>query len=471
MLFRSLLCFLSIASVVLAADDPWATYRGNARRTGNTDNLPGPATPNVLWWLKSEEHYVASPVPSGDGLLFASIGAFNKPSVQHFAGNPKDPKSVKPTWGKTAPFLKLPIVSSPAVVEGKVLFGEGMHQTDGAMLYCIPENGGYLLWAYNVPGELVHMEGSPAVANGRVYVGAGSAGVVCVDLNKVLLNGKEYDVKDIPALQQARMKELQAKYEDDKKKDPDFAVAPNEGDLYRPTPKLLWNQGKGKWHADAPILVAGDNVLVASAFLDKEKLGDRSLICLDAATGKEKWKAPLNYNPWGGPSLAGDTVLVTTSTIPYDVKSLDGAKGEVLAFDLATGKEKWKKPTPGGVLGCAAISKEAAVFTCTDGKVRAFALTDGSRKMIYDCKAPCFAPPALVGDIAYVGDLQGVIHAIDVKTGNAQWTFDMGKEPLKLPGMNYGGISVHGGKLFLATCNLEGDFARRPTAIICIGAK
>jgi outer membrane protein assembly factor BamB len=420
MLLRTLSCFL-LSATVLCADDPWSTYRGSNRRTGNTDDKPGPATPQVLWSMKSDEHYVASPVPNGDSILFASIGAFNKPNIQNLLANPKDVNTVKPTWFKSAPFLKLPIVSSPAVVDGKVIFGEGMHQTDGATLYCLPADGGHLLWAFNVPGELVHMEGSPAVANSRVFVGGGSAGVLCVDLNKVTLDGKELDVKEVPALQAAKWKELLAKYEVDKKKDPDFAVPPSEGDLLKPAPKFIWSQGKGKWHADAPILVAGDKVLVASAFLDKEKLGDRSLFCLDAATGKELWKAPLNYNPWGGPSLAGDVVIVTTSSISYDPKLLEGAKGEVHAIELATGKEKWKKAVPGGVLGCAAISNDAAIFTCSDGKLRAFALADGSRKMIYDCKAPCFASPALVGDIAYVGDLKGIVHAVDTKTGNAVW--------------------------------------------------
>lgn len=471
MKMRSLLLLLSLALVVQAADAPWSTYRGNAQRTGNTDNIAGPSQPNVLWVMKSDEHFVASPVPNGDGILFSSLGAFNKPNIQNFLATPKDLKAIKPTWTKTAPFLKLPIVSSPAVVDGKVIFGEGMHQTDGAMLYCLPSDGGHLLWAFNVPGELVHMEGSPAVSNGRVFVGGGSAGVLCVDLNKVTLDGKERDVKDIPAMQLAKWKELQAKYEVDKKKDPDFTVPPSEGDLLKPSPKLLWTQGKGKWHADAPILVAGDKVLVASAFLDKEKLGDRSLFCLDAATGKELWKAPLNYNPWGGPSLASDTVIITTSTISYDPKLIEGAKGEVLAIDLATGKERWKKNVPGGVLGCAAISKEAIVFTATDGKLRAYSLKDGSRLVIYDCKAPCFAAPAVVGDIAYVGDLKGVIHAVDLKTGAAVWTLDLAKDPVGLPGMHYGGVTVHGGKLFVATCNIEGDFVRKPTAIVCIGAK
>jgi len=466
-----ILLFLLLALPAFADDAPWSTYRGNNRRTGNTDNIAGPAKPEVLWFSKSTEHYVASPVPSGTEILFPALGAFNSGVVNAIPLNPKDLKAVKPTWTKAAPLIKLPTVSSPAVADGKIIFGDGMHQTDGAVLYCLPADGGYLLWALSVPGKLVHLEGSPCISNGKVFFGGGAAGVMCVDLNTVVLDGKELNVKEVPALQVAHWKKLQAKYEEEKKKDPDFAVPPTENDLLKPSPKAIWAQGKTRWHVDAPILVAGDKVLVASAFLDKEKEGDRAVFCLNAADGKELWKAPLTYNPWGGPTLAGDTVLVTSSTISYDPKEIEGAKGEIIALDLATGKEKWKKAMPGGILGCAVATADAAVFTCTDGKLRSFDLKDGSRKIIYDAKAGFFSSPAVVGDIAYVADLKGIVHAVDLKTGAAKWTLDLGQDPVKMPGMNYGGITVHGGKLYLATCNLEGPFARQPTAVICIGSK
>src|SRR5205823_4030902 len=107
-----------------------------------------------------------------------------------------------------------------AVADGKVVFGAGMHDTEGTTLYCVPADGGHLLWALVVTGPLVHIEGAPAAANGRVYVGGGAAGVFCLDLNTVLLDGMEMSVKEVPALQAARLKELRAKYEVEKKKDP-----------------------------------------------------------------------------------------------------------------------------------------------------------------------------------------------------------------------------------------------------------
>jgi outer membrane protein assembly factor BamB len=242
--------------------------------------------------------------------------------------------------------------------------------------------------------------------------------------------------------------------------------------LPKPAPVRLWQQGQQKWHVDAPVTVIGDRVLVASAFLDKEKLGDRAVFCLDSARGDIKWRTALKLNPWGGPSVIGDTVVVGGSTIGYDPKVLKGAKGEVTAIDLTSGKQKWRKDVPGGIVGCVALTKELVIATASDGKVRAFDLGNGDRKWIYDAKTPFFAPPAVAAGVAYAGDLKGVIHAIDLATGQAKWTLDLGAAPeVKSPGMVYGGPVVQGGRLYVATCNLEGPFARQPTVVVCIGEK
>ena len=140
-----------------------------------------------------------------------------------------------------------------------------------------------------------------------------------------------------------------AAYEKDRLKN-EFAVPPSDDQLPRAEPKQLWRQGEEKWHVDAPVAVIDDCVLVASAFLPNEKVGDRALYCLQAKDGKERWRKPLDVNPWGGPSVIGKTVIVGGSSIGFDTKAIKGAKGEIVALDLQDGSVKWRKPVKGGIV-------------------------------------------------------------------------------------------------------------------------
>jgi outer membrane protein assembly factor BamB len=454
----------------VAEPGPWGTYRGNARRTASTDGKAGPAAPKVLWAMKSRDHFVAAPVPHGDRLFVSGLGFINVSTLYALDLSPKAAERV--AWKKSSPYLKQPTVSSPGVAGGKLVFGDGMHQTDGATLYCLTIDKGVPRWQLPVPGNLVHLEGSPTVAGSRAYVGGGAAGVLCVDTDRVTLDGKEMSVAAVAKVIEAKAAEVRKKYEEAlKKKDP-FAVPPTDDDLPRPAPVLLWQQGKGKWHVDAPVALAGERLLVASAFLDKERVGERALFCLDAKTGKQLWKAPLAINPWGGPAVSGNLVVVSGSTIGYDPKAVKGAKGVVAAFDLASGAEKWRKEVPGGVPACVALTKDVALATATDGRVRAYDLTTGRLRWFYNGGAPFFAPVALAGDTAYAGDLKGVVHALNVKSGVARWKLDLGSDPAVMaPGMIYAGPVLHGGRLYVATCNLAGENVNRPTAVVCIGEK
>ncbi len=469
-LFLSSLCPLCLCGEPSSPSTPgpWATYRGNPQRTGNTDGRPGPDKPAVLWAVKSQDHFVAPPVPVGSGIYVAGLGAFNRPTISllPISGEPK------PVWTRSAPYLRLASVSSPAVAGNLLVFGDGMHQDAGGTLHCLTSDTGRPVWQLPMPGDLIHLEGAPTIAGGKVYTGGGAAGAFCVELEKATLDGKEVTAAEVAKLQDAKWKELLARYEEAKKKDPDFAVPPSEDQLLKPAPKPVWAKGAGKWHVDAPVCVAGGKVLVCTSYLDKEKAGERALYCLDAATGGTVWSRPLALNPWGGASVLGDAVVVSGSTVGYYYAQLKGAKGDLQAFDLATGKPRWRKEVPGGVVGCVALADGLAVCTATDGKVRAYNLTDGDRRWVYDAKTPVFAPPAAAGGVVYVGDLRGVVHAVGLKDGAPKWTLDLGADPaVKSPGMVYGGVTVSGGKLFVATCNLEGPLARKPTCVVCIGGK
>ncbi len=459
--------WLLLLPISLHAQD-MSTYRYNPQRTAS-DGQAGPQTPKILWVQKSKDHYIASPVVAGPRLFLSSLGAFNIGNFSAFAADPK-PAS-RTLWIKTTPYLKLPSVSSPGIFGSTVIFGDGMHQTNGATLHCLDVETGLPAWQIQVPGELVHLEGSPAIVGGKVYMGGGAAGVLCVDAAKATLDGKEEDVPTLVKNQVAKWKELVAKYEKDKKTD-DFALPPSEDQLPKAKPKLLWQQGQEKWHVDAPVSVVGDKVLVASAFLDKEKVGDRAVFCLDAKTGAVLWRTPVKLNPWGGPSVVDQTVIVAGSSIGYTPNNLKGAKGFVTALNLADGKVKWTKDVTGGVVSCAALADGAAVVTASDGKVRAFEIDSGERRWIYDAKAPMFAPVAIAGNLVYASDLKGVLHAIDLKSGEEKWKLDLATHPeIQAPSMSYGGPVVVAGRLYLATCNLEAAGSSNVTAIVCLGEK
>ena len=464
---RSLLILcLSLPSLVAAEPMTWTTYRGNPQRTGNTDGKSGPAKPGVLWVLNSQDNYVASPVPVGANIFVSGFGAFNRPTI---AAIPMS-DGKKAAWLRSAPYLRLATVSSPAQAGNAIVFGDGLHQDSGGVLHCLTADTAKPIWQLTLPGELIHLEGAPTIANGKVLMGAGSAGVLCVDLETAMLDNKPVTFAEIAKLQDAKWKELHQKYADQKKKDPDLAIPPSEDQLLKPEPKKHWQIGEKAWHVDAPVNVTGDKVLIGTSYLDKEKMGERALVCVDAKTGNKVWSQKLVYNPWGGATIASNLAIVGGSSIGMYPKDLKGAKGTITAFDLATGEPKWNKDIPGGIVASVAVSGELVVCTATDGKVRAFAIADGERRWIYDAKVPMFAPPAITAGVVYVGDLQGTIHAIGLTDGSAQWKFDLATEA-KAPGMIYGGITVHDGKLFAATCNIEGANAGKPTCVICIGGK
>jgi outer membrane protein assembly factor BamB len=465
------LCSLCVFVVNGLSAEPaaWGTYRGNAQRTGNTDGKAGPDAPAALWVVKSKDHFVASPVPVKDGVYLTGLGAFNRPFAAVFPVAGKTPAQT--LWTKEPPYLSLPSVSSPAVAGEYLVFGDGMHQDSGGQLHCVGAATGKPVWQLKLPGDLIHLEGTPVVAGGKVYIGGGAAGVLCVELEKATLDGKEYDLAAVAKMQDAKWKDLVAKYEEAKAKKDDLAIPPDEGQLLKFAPKKVWQKGEVKWHVDAAVNLAGDKLLVPTSYLDKEKVGERALYSLNAATGETLWKRELTYNPWGGATVAGDLAIVPGSSIGYYYKELRAAKGDVTAIDLKTGDVKWRKEIPtGGVVACAAVSDGLAVTTATDGKVRAFKVADGERAWLYDCKGPVFAPPAVAAGVVYVADLAGTVHAIDLKTGLAKWTFSLAKEG-GAPGMVYGGVTVHGGKLLVATCNLEGPNAGKETVVVCIGAK
>lgn len=472
-----------LACPVMLPAQEWTTHRGNPQRTGTMDDKAGPDEPRVLWAYKAPEQFIASPVPlgprpadsaaapgAGARMLVSSLGAFNT-GVFRCLSAAGDSAGAE-LWSKSAPLLKRPMVCAPAIANDVIVFGDGMHQTDEGTVYGMSAKTGRMIWQFEVPGKLVHLEGSPTLLPRRIFIGGGQAGVLCLHAVRLLHDGQEIELPAAINLIDSKWAELVAKYEQDRKQDAELAVPPSEAALPRISPRLLWQAGKDAWHVDAPLGLAGDRLLVASAYLDDEKSGKRALICLNSADGAVQWETPLTLNPWSGPTVAGDLVLVGCSSIRFDRKLLNHAGGEVMAIELASGKVRWQKLVPGGVLGSVAVSGNLAVFAATDGKVRALDVATGEQKWVYEAGNPFFAAPSIAAGVVYAADLKGVLHAMKLSDGKAKWFLDVPNDPaVQTPGACYGSPLVWDGRIYLATCTIDSEAADKPGAVVCIGPR
>jgi len=466
----------------------WPTYQGDVRRSGCPDGRPLPARVKVLWTLPGNSHYLTAPALSGGRLVLPALGAFNAPEV--VAMGVEDGLKKRTLWGVGPPTLGLPVAASPTVRDGLVVVGEGMHQNVAGAVTAFSLSDGLPIWRLEVAGELRHVEGAAARApDGRLYIGAGSGGVLCLDSGRISMGDRVLNAAEAEAEARRTFSELLAEYEKIKTTD-EFAVKPGPGDVLKHTggvPDVSWRVGEDKLHVDSSVLLAERDdgtgakqacVVVGSAFLEEERVGERALVCLKAADGEEAWKVPLRWNPWGPPSIAvsgGTTrVLVGCSSIRFDPATLAGARGEVMAVNLDTGRMAWRREVPGGVLSSVAIDATGTfgVFTATDGVVRGIDVATGRLVWSSTPAGPLFAGVAIAGMTVCSVDLDGRVRALSLQSGKTQWSLDLGKHPsVALPGRVFASPVCAAGRLFVATHNIEGPQTGAPTAVVCLGAE
>jgi outer membrane protein assembly factor BamB len=106
---------------------------------------------------------------------------------------------------------------------------------------------------------------------------------------------------------------------------------------------------------------------------------DSVLSCLDAAKGTVVWRKETKGRPMfytaSSPQIAGGKCIIYIGS-----GGKGGGKGELAAFDLATGEEKWKWSGDGPSYGSPVIAKIAGteqVVVLTDTNVIGVALADG----------------------------------------------------------------------------------------------
>jgi outer membrane protein assembly factor BamB len=91
-----------------------------------------------------------------------------------------DPISGEVTWQFDDEGNLKALFCAPTYADGKLYFGEGYHTDHDSKLFCIDATTGKKVWEFATTS---HTESTPAVADGKVVFGAGDDGMYCLNAN------------------------------------------------------------------------------------------------------------------------------------------------------------------------------------------------------------------------------------------------------------------------------------------------
>ncbi len=309
--------------------------------------------------------------------------------------------------------------SSPTVSGRYLAVGEGIHTTRDARIYLLDleesekQRKGVKIWDQRTES---HVESSPCIADGRVYVGAGDDGTYCLDVNpdeqgkaKVIwrLTGEKY---------------------------PDCETSPvyHEGRVYF---------GLG--------------------------VGGHAVVCVDAATGEEYWRIDTPYSVFSAPSISngkmyfgmGHGNFIFTAEELREImrqKMRDEGKseaeveaaynafkltGEVWCVDLETQNVDWKYTVGRTVLGTIAVDDDRLYFGSHDQNLYCLS-TDGELQGRLRAPAAIVSGPSVGKDLVYTVTMNGFLIGIDKTHMEEVWKVYLGSQSYSSPAVARGHVYI-----------------------------
>ena len=269
--------------------------------------------------------------------------------------------------------------SSPAVTaDGKyVIIGQGLHPDTNCRLICIDTEKGTVHWT--VSTEL-HLESSPAIADGVVYVGAGA---IEDPVTKKATGHTGY----VMAVNIADGKELW-KYD---VIDPESSPVVEDGIVYI---------GSG---------FNGKAVVALRTGTDEE--------LKQAGQDRVLWKTEAPYPVTGAVTFVDGNIIVGGGNGDFVFRDPNPA-GVVMSLDAKTGKINWQTKMPDAVLGAVAAGK---YLMCPVAAGKVIALDPETGKQVWETvisgKAPVLAGVAVSDDSIYAVSHDGYMAKLDLESG------------------------------------------------------
>ena len=353
---------LALAAAPAAAQ---STFHGNNARTGVFEATGPTRLGGVKWAFKTGGPIVTSPAIA-DGVVYIASFDGHLHAIDQETGKEK--------WKFKS---RMPIASSPAVAGGLIYFVSStgalaaldsatgtpkwVFATEYERRFEAKNLHGYPPAAQTIPDAWDIFTSSPAVAHGRVYFGSGDGNVYAVDAQTGVLQWK-FPTRDVV-------------------------------------------------HASPS--VAGNTIYIGS--------WDSFFYAIDAETGQERW----SFKSGEDPAIHNQVGFQSSAAVVDGTVYVGCRDAHVYALDAATGRKRWDYPTSKSwVIGTPAV-RDGMVYVGTSDSARFMALDakTGRLRFNVNAKAYIFSSAALAGDLAYVGDHNGKLYAINARSGEIAWEF------------------------------------------------
>ncbi|MFO1338366.1 MAG: PQQ-binding-like beta-propeller repeat protein [Burkholderiaceae bacterium] len=309
------------------------------------------------------------------------------------------------------------IVGSPAFADGVVYIG-----SDDGKLYALDAATGRQRWQHRTGGPV---SSSPAVAGGLVYVLSYDGRLHALDAASGAMRWKfategerRFEARGLNGMQ------------------PRGQTFADPFDCYLSSPvvaggAVLFGSSDGHVYAlDAASgalrwkFRTGDVVHASPAVADGRVFvgsWDGRFYALDLASGRELWHHeggvdPLMHNQQGyqaSPAVSGDMVYTGSRD------------AHVYAFDARTGAVKWSRDTAGSWVNTSPAVQDGRVHVATSDTALLLALDATSGEPLWQQPGPAymFGSPSLAGGVLLQPVLNGSLQARDRATGTLLWEF------------------------------------------------
>ncbi len=113
-----------------------------------------------------------------------------------------------------------------------------------------------------------------------------------------------------------------------------------------------------------------------------------------------------------------------------------GRDGDVVAFDLKSGKQIWRSKTDLALTGGTGSGSGVVVVGSADGVVVALAADNGAQRWRANVKGEILSSPAVSERDVIVRTVDGKLHALSIENGSEVWTSDQQIPRLTLRGVS-----------------------------------